>query len=71
MSDCAHKCIIKPGCKYFTYGNWDNGKIQNCFQEHTSSSTCPEGFKYDEFNFYQMTGKYYQLCKYFSEIIYP
>ena len=54
VSACAHLCQIKPGCKYFIVGN--NGGSENCFQEHTHSHTCPEGWDWDSYDFYQLKG---------------
>ena len=60
--ECAHLCRIQPGCKYFSVGN--NGGSENCYQEHTTSSTCPEGWDWDSYNFYELQGNFYQLRNY-------
>ena len=63
---CAHLCEIKPGCKYFIVGN--NGGWEKCYQEHTHTHTCPEGWDLDTYDFYQLKGILYKLCKYVLQI---
>jgi hypothetical protein len=59
---------MKQGCKYFIVGN--NGFSENCFQEHTISAACQEGWDRDSYDFYQLKGKYNPLHKYVSETIF-
>ena len=55
VSDCAHKCSITPGCKFFIVGN--NGRWESCYQEHTYSADCVEGWDRDSYDFYQLKDK--------------
>ena len=54
LDDCAQACENKAGCKFFLYGI---GNIDGeCFQEFTSTAKCPEGFRPDSYNFYELFG---------------
>lgn len=49
VDSCAQLCDEKTDCKFFVYGY--NNKI--CYQEKTSSSSCPEGWLKNDYNFYE------------------
>ena len=49
MSGCARACAKKAGCEYFIYGK--GSKHGWCYFEHTSASSCPEGWESDLYDF--------------------
>jgi hypothetical protein len=51
---CAAAVRKKEG-KYFVYGNWQKSWL--CYLEKTTSASCPEGFKSNEFDFYEIVEK--------------
>jgi len=52
FADCAKVCKEKTGCKYFIYGY--GSKAKRCWWEKTKTADCPEGWEYDEYNFYEI-----------------
>ena len=53
VQGCADSCAAKPECKFFIYGAGSNKGY--CYSQETSSASCPEGFKQDEYDFYELT----------------
>ena len=58
-AQCANLCHalneVQAGtCKFFMVGNDD--LEDRCYVEHTSDSSCPEGWDWDDYDFYEMKG---------------
>ena len=52
---CAEYCKVTEGCKYFSHGPGNH----YCYWEHTTASSCPEGWDSDSYHFYELLGKFY------------
>ena len=51
IAECATACMDKAGCNFFVLGTGRaNGK---CYWEKTSTAGCPEGWKQNNYNFYE------------------
>ena len=55
LTECMRMCKNKRGCKYFLYEN--DGVPESCWWEHTTDSSCPEGWEAKAFDFYELKGK--------------
>ena len=58
VQECAIKCNETDGCKYFYFGNKNNGDPELCKWEKTTDSTCPEGWRDGSYDFYELIGKF-------------
>ena len=61
VAECANQChAMKDSCKFFIVGNGLYTEIseERCYVEHTSDSSCPEGWDSDSYDFYEMKGNY-------------
>ena len=56
VNECANACKSTEECKYFIYGK--NKKKGRCYWENTTGSSCTEGWEADNFDFYQIEGKF-------------
>ena len=56
VEECSDVCKSTPQCKFFVHGTGNS----KCYWEKTSSASCPEGWDYDTYDFYQLkiTGMY-------------
>ena len=56
-TECAKACKEKTGCNFFVFGT--GSKTGKCYWEKTPNAGCPEGWKYNDYNFYTVIG---MLC---------
>ena len=52
LEDCHQACRSQSCCDFFVFGI--NSKAGYCYWEKTSSKSCPEGWKSNQYDFYQM-----------------
>ena len=50
---CADACAKVAGCNFFILGT-AGSNAGKCYQEHTSSSSCPEGWQSDTYGLQRM-----------------
>ena len=53
---CANACAAKTGCEFFIFGGGSilGFSVGKCYWEKTTNASCPEGFNYGPYDFYQM-----------------
>lgn len=52
VDQCTDACKKKKGCRFFIYG-----KRERCYWEKTQSASCPEGWKENNYVFYELRGE--------------
>ena len=67
--ECYKACKDKDGCKYFLYATGSSkvigsklvvsSKLKKCYWEKTKSAECTEGWKKNNYDFYEMRGIFY------------
>jgi len=51
LKECAD-AVQRAGGSFFVYGT--GHKKGNCYSEHTTAGSCPEGWQHDHYNFYSL-----------------
>ena len=52
IAECEKACMDKVGCNFFVFGT--GSKDGKCYWEKTSTAGCPEGWKQNDYNFYEL-----------------
>ena len=59
LAECADKCREITECRFFIFGI--EGQKGECWWEKTKNRECPEGWEEDEYDFYEMIGKFQRI----------
>ena len=61
LSKCSKACKEEDGCKYFLFGT--GSKKGKCYWEKTNSAECTDGWKTNQYDFYEIIGLFHFYLK--------
>ena len=67
IAECEKACMDKVGCNFFVFGT--GSKDGKCYWEKTSTADCPEGWKQNDYNFYETKSMQCQVREFFHTYI--